>query len=171
MTINEAVTNLSAYPEIVLIYFGATVISPLLLNLIYKQEKRQKFIELLYSIIIYAVAVPGILSASLLLYVMFLLKANILSLDALVYFVPTVSMAAVFFIISRKARFSDLPGFGRLSGLMLMLLAVYAVIFILYQLRFHIVFFGSFSHLLMLGAGLFVLFKIGMTRMKRNKNR
>jgi len=169
MSLNEAIQNLSSYSLYIVLYFAFCILTTLLLNLFYKKERRSKTIELFYSAMIYATAIPGIFSISLLFYTLLFLKGNILQLDIFSCYLPIISMLAVFVIISRKTDFARLPGFDKLSGLMMILAVIYFVLFFLDRLRFHIMFFGSFEHLLLLGAGLFVLLKIGIRKLKKKK--
>lgn len=111
------------------------------------------------SSIVYLSAIPGMLSASLLFYSLLIAGHDLLKVDAIVYFLPIFSMATAFFLISRKIDLDRLPGFGRLSGLMILLLLVWVGVLCLYRFRFVIGFFSSVESLLLIGLIMFGIFK------------
>lgn len=166
MSINDLLRALGKYKYFILIYFAAIPLFAYLAGLI---DKRQKAMDSFYSILIYMSAIPGMVSATLIFYTMFIVKKNLLNVNLFIYFLPVVSMALVFFIISKKVKFDDLPGFGRLSGLMLMIALTSIVTLFLYRLRFFIGFFASIETLLIAGVVIFVLFKVSFARISGKK--
>lgn len=169
MTLNEALSQLSSYTKETAIYFAILILIAVVFSYLYKPHQRTNYVSYILSTIIYLVSIPGLFSLTLFFYSLLIIKNNLLDLDIVIYYLPIAAMISVFFIIARKADFKDLPGFDRLWGLMLMLFSVYAFIFILFHMRIHIIFFGSLSSLFALGAGLFVLIKIGVWKMKKRK--
>lgn len=115
----------------------------------------------LYSLLVYAACIPGMLGAAITLYLLLFTGGNLLDVNALVTFAPIVAMAATLGIAGRNVEFGPLPGFGRLSGLMTMLGLTFAVLFALSRTRIWIVFGGSVLLLGALGASVFALLKWG----------
>lgn len=114
-----------------------------------------------YSVLVYLACVPGMLAAVLVGYSLFFTRENLLDASVLSHFLPLVSMAATLLIIRRKVDFRDLPGFGRLSGLMLLIALSFVIALAIDRTR---IFFGAFirvEHLFLLAAGVFILLKTG----------
>lgn len=115
----------------------------------------------LYSLVIYAACIPGMLAATMTLYLLLFLRSNLLEANALLTFAPIVSMACTLGIAGRNVDFGPLPGFGRLSGLMAMLSLTFVVLFALSRTSIWLVFGGSAMMLVGAGAFVFALLKWG----------
>ncbi|MCX4027715.1 hypothetical protein H0A36_21120 [Endozoicomonas sp. SM1973] len=105
-------------------------------------------------------SIPGIISFSLIFYTLFIIRGNLLEVNALIYFLPVVSMVLVFVQVARKTDFEHLPGFGRLSGLMLMMLLTCIVVLVLQRFHFFVGFIASIESLIVIAIIIFTLFKI-----------
>ena len=92
-----------------------------------------------------------------------------LALDLLVYVLPILSMIATLLVVHKAVDFRDIPGFNRLSGLMLMIGASFLIAFILDRFRIIVLFRGSLLSLLAIAGGAFVLLKIGGRMLFRRK--
>ncbi len=114
-----------------------------------------------YAVLVYLAAVPGMFAAVLLAYSLFFTRRDLLSVNAIAYFLPLISMAITLVLIRRRVSFDDVPGFGKLSGLMMMLGASFALALLIDKTRIFFGFFGTIDHLLLLVAGIFVLIKVG----------
>jgi hypothetical protein len=76
----------------------------------------------LHAACIYAACIPGMFSVVLTVYALFFRNLDLLGVNVLVYFLPIASMAATLLSTRRAVQsFDEVPGFGRLSGLMIML--------------------------------------------------
>jgi len=118
-----------------------------------------------YSALMYATCIPGVLAIVLCGYSIVLQRADILKVNVLVYFLPIISMMFTIGIINRAVRMVDIPGFKRLSGFMLMIGITFIVVFILQKLFIGVLFFGTIQSLLLLFVILFVVIKIGWDRL------
>ena len=70
-------------------------------------------------------------------------------------------MAATLLLIRRVADFRRLPGFDRLSGLVVLIAATFALLLAISKTRIWILFGGSIVYLAVLAAALFALLKWG----------
>jgi hypothetical protein len=113
----------------------------------------------LYAILVYAACIPGMFAATVTLYLLLFVNANLLDVNALVTFLPIASMAATLAIAGRNVDFGPLPGFGRLSGLMVTLGLTFVTLFALSRTRLWVVFGGSVFLLIAIGAFVFALLK------------
>ena len=115
----------------------------------------------LYSTLVYATCTPGTFGAIVTLYLVLFAGENLLDVNALVTIGPIVSMAITLAIAGRNVEFGPLPGFGRLSGLMVVLALTFGILFALSRTRIWLVFGGSMFLLAALGAFVFALLKWG----------
>lgn len=125
----------------------------------------------LFAGLVYMVAIPGMLATVLTAYVLFFLGGDLLQLDILVYFAPILTMVLTLALIARTTPLSNVPGFGRIGGLMLMLGAAFAMALILQKTRIWVVFVGGIGTLLVIGLVLFVVMRVGASRLFGDKER
>jgi hypothetical protein len=110
----------------------------------------------LYGVLVYVACVPGIGAAVLTAYTLFFTRESLL-----VYVVPVVSMGVTLPLIRRNVSFDDVPGFDRLSGLMVLIALTFAVVLAIRKTFIGILFGASLTTLLAIGAGVFALLKWG----------
>lgn len=112
-----------------------------------------------YSVLVYLAAVPGMVSLVILGYSLFFARENLLDQDLLTTFGPLLTMVATLVLVRRKVSFSDVPGFGRLSGLLTLVALSFAAALAIDRTRIFVGFFGSIDRLLLLAAGVYVVFQ------------
>lgn len=123
----------------------------------------------LYSIFVYLACLPGIGAAVLTGYTLFFTGENLLEKDLLVYLLPVVSMAATLALIAKNVSFDDIPGFDRLSGLMVLIGVSFALVLAVRKTWIGLFFGGSIATLFLLGAGLFALLRWGSRALFRSR--
>lgn len=148
MTIQQLIDLLGSHPKLILSYFVIIVIISLIGLLFITPNNYSKSIGYIYSVLIYAVAIPGLLSIILLLYNFFFLKANMLSLDLSIYFVPLIAMILTLVIINRTVHTSQIPGFDKLSGLFFLIMITFIITYILQRMFFGVFFIGKIQYLI-----------------------
>lgn len=164
MTVNDFMALLDRHALILLGYFTLLPVLSLITGLVYRRERELTLGDYLYSTLIYLSGIPGILALTLTFYTLFVSRTNLMEVSLILYFVPVISMIAVFILIHRKTDFGHLPGFERLSGLMLLIAIVCIATLFLYRLRIYMVFFGSMQSLLIAGIVLFIIFRIAVRK-------
>ena len=161
MSVNDLIDLSANYRAWLLGYFLALPVLTMLVAAALNSLQNTRIIDYCLSMFIYFSAIPGMFSASLIFYSLFIAGHDLLKVDAVVYFLPIISMGSIFYLIGRKTDFDHLPGFGRLSGLMILLILVWIGVLCLYRFRFVIGFFSSVQSLIVIGLILFFIFKFG----------
>jgi hypothetical protein len=160
MTPREWIDWIAAQQLPVGIYLLALPVLALLLGFLHQRgignESPWKYF---YAVLVYAACIPGMFAATITLYLLLFLNANLLDVNALVTLAPIASMGATLAIAGRNVDFGPLPGFGRLSGLMITLGLTFGVLFALSRTRLWIVFGGSIFLLIAIAAFVFALLK------------
>ena len=124
----------------------------------------------LYSVLVYLVCVPGMFAGVLTAYALFISRENLLDVNPLVYFLPIVSMIVTLILVRKAVSFDEVPGFDRLSGLMIMVGCSFAVALAIQKTNIWVVFGGSIERLFLLAAGVFALLKWGTYMLFRRRD-
>jgi hypothetical protein len=114
-----------------------------------------------YSVLVYLSCLPGVFAGVLTAYALFFTRENLLDVSLLVYILPIVSMIVTLVLIRKRVSFDEVPGFDRLSGLMVMIGCSFAIALVIQKTRIFIFFGGSIERLLGLAIGVFALLKWG----------
>ncbi len=115
----------------------------------------------LYAALVYLVCVPGMFAGVLTAYTLFFSRESLLDVSLLVYFLPIASMIVTLALIRKSVSFEEVPGFDRLSGLMVMVGCSFAIALAIQKTNIWIFFGGSLERLFILAAGIFALLKWG----------
>ena len=125
----------------------------------------------IYATMVYMACLPGVLSAVLLGYTLFFTRESLLDVNLLVYILPIVSMTVTLALISRSVSFDDIPGFDRLSGLILVITITFILALGIQKTRIWLFFGGSYLALLILLGALFLLLNVGFSKLFRSRRR
>ncbi|MCP4109237.1 MAG: DUF4124 domain-containing protein [Desulfobacteraceae bacterium] len=125
--------------------------------------------QYIYSFFVYSVCIPGMFACVLIFYSLFFIEQNLLTVNIFIYFLPVVSMVATLALINRNAVLSKLPGVDQLFALMTILFISFSAAFALQRTRIWIFFGGSFISLIVITLILFIILKLSMNKLFRQK--
>ena len=131
MTLQQLFDYALANPANVLFYFALIPFAALLAGWMEREEGHLPPWNYMYSTLIYLVAVPAILSVAYTIYRWLFERNSIMDANLLLQILPVASMLLTFFIVKRNVRIDALPGFDRLGGLVLIISAAMAIMFVL----------------------------------------
>ncbi|MCX6904102.1 MAG: hypothetical protein NTW03_11640 [Verrucomicrobia bacterium] len=123
-----------------------------------------------YSVLVYLACVPGLFAAVLTGCALFMSRENLLDVNPLVYFLPVISMIVTLVLLRKNVSFEQVPGFDRLSGLMVMIGCSFALALAVQKTNIWIFFGGSIEKLFLLAAGVFALLKWGTYSLFRRRD-
>lgn len=115
----------------------------------------------LYAVVVYLVCVPGMLAAVVTAYMLFFTRENLLDVNLLVYILPIVSMVVTLLIMRASVPFDAVPGFDRLSGLMVMIAVSFGIALAIQKTGIWVVFGASIQMLFAMAVFVFLLLKWG----------
>ncbi len=167
MSINDLIDVAARHPLALLLAMGPLPIAAWALGVIAGSEGERSPWKYIYSVLVYAACVPGIFAGVLTAYNLFLIRSNLLQVNLLVYGLPIVVMILTLVIIGKSVDTSRIPGFDRLSGLMLVIGISFAVALFIVKMRIWILFGSSIATLFLLAAAAFVLLKWGSHKLFR----
>lgn len=169
MTIDDLLRAAGRYPWHVLAVFVAPPLLALVTGGIHRTRARGAAAPYrhVYGALIYAVTIPGMLAAVLTGYGLFFLRADLRTVPILLYFLPIASMLATWALVRSRVDLDRVPGFERLSALMLAVALCFALAFAVNRLFFGVLFFGSWQGLLVAAGVFFVLLRTAFRRVLR----
>lgn len=122
-----------------------------------------------YAVLVYASCVPGVGAAILTGYTLFFTHENLLDKNLLVYVLPVVSMVVTLVLIRKNVSFDDVPGFDRLSGLMIVIGVTFTLLLAIRKTFIGIFFGASLLTLVAIGAFLIALLQWGTHALFRGR--
>ena len=167
MTLKDFFDLIGDNPVWILVYFTMIPITAFLAGIFGKGEGHLTPWKQLYSTLIYMVAIPGIFAITLSIYFFLFERRSILDTDVYNQIVPVGSMLLTLLLIRKNVNMERIPGFGKVSGLMMMIFATLALMWGLDRTRIYVVAFTRMPFYYVLGifAGLFLMVRFGWRRM------
>lgn len=167
MTLKEFFELIGDNPTSVLGYFIFIPICALIAGIMGKNEGHLSPWKYFYSTLIYLVAVPGIFSIALNVYKFLFDRGSALDADIYFQILPIISMVVTFLIIRKNVSLELIPGFRNLTGLLVMIFAVFALMWGLDRTRIFMVAFVNipFYFVLLIFIALLLVVKFGWDRL------
>lgn len=163
MTIQDLIDWFNGNHYITLGYFAIIILLTVIVVSIINTNNA-KALKYVMSAIVYAVTIPGVLAVILVLYALLMQRSNILNVGIVTYFVPIVAMVITLMILNKKVLMRNIPGFDKLSSLILMIGIAFGIIFILQKTYFGVLFIGGFTQLIMVFAVVLIILKVAWSR-------
>jgi len=164
MTLQDLFDLLSENTIVVFTFIICVPLTALLANYLSGKSAASAPWNYLYSGLIYLAAIPGIFVLTLLAYLFLFERINVLELDIFLHILPIFSMIATLMIIRKKVNLDLIPGFGKLSALLSMILVVLIILWVLDRTRLWVVTFLPFQFALLIFAVLLIVFLWGWRR-------
>ncbi|HOY16808.1 MAG TPA: hypothetical protein PLC89_05940 [Haliscomenobacter sp.] len=161
MTLRDLLIYVGNHPESVVLYFAILPIAALLLAWIAGVEGRNSPWNYLYSAIIYLSAVPGIFALSLNVYIFLFERGSIMNLDVYTQLLPILSMILTLGIVRRNVDLSYVPGFGKLSGLLMLIGATIGLMWLVDRTRIYAIVSMPFSVVILVFVVLMLVLRFG----------
>ncbi len=163
MTARELLEIAGREPAVLLAIFALPPLLALILGLLHGRGlgARSPW-KYFYAALVYLACVPGMFAVVLTAYTLFFVRGNLLDVNLAVYALPILSMLATLVLIRRRVSFDAIPGFDRLSGLLLTVAVCFAVALAIEKTRLLVLFGGSIFSMLVIALVLFLLARWGM---------
>ena len=163
MTLQDLIDWLATHSVYVLYYFSTILVLAVIVSAMVNR-KSIDHLKYIMSALVYAVTVPGVLALLLVLYHFLILRNSLLQVSILSYFLPIVVMALTLWILNRKVKMAKLPGFTRLSSLIVMIFISFFILFVLQRSYFGVFILGGFTQLLVVFAIILLVMKVAWAR-------
>ncbi|MCB9080538.1 MAG: hypothetical protein H6555_02385 [Lewinellaceae bacterium] len=123
MTLKDLFDYISEHPAFVVGFFALLPVLALMLGGLGRRGQESPW-NYLYSGIIYGAAVPGLFAVTLNVYQFLFERQSVMNMDLFTQVLPILSMIFTLAIIRKNIDMRYIPGFDKLSGLMMMITAV-----------------------------------------------
>lgn len=165
MTLQELIQVCSANPTIILFCFTAIPLSAGLAMIFGNGQGHLSPWKYLYGFLVYASAIPGIFAITYNIYLFLFERRAIGEANILFQILPIISMMATLYLIRKNVSFDRIPGFDKISGLIMILTSLIA--FMWFLEKTHIIAFTiiPFSYLVIGFIVLLVLIRFGWSRL------
>ncbi|MDX1910361.1 MAG: hypothetical protein SFV22_02685 [Saprospiraceae bacterium] len=166
MTLRELFDYLNDNPLSVVAYFSLVLFTALLAGMMGKGEGHLTPWKYLYSALVYLVCVPGIFAAALAVYLFLFEKGgSIFNVNLLTQVLPVAAMIVTLAIVRRNVAFGDIPGFGRLTDLIMTIFTVFVLMYFLNRLHLVAWVYVPVQWLLLIVIGLLLMVRFGLKRL------
>lgn len=164
MTLKDFFDLLGDNPFYIVAYFSLIPFTALLALLMGRGEGHLSPWKYLYSILIYGVCVPAIFAITLSVYLFLFERRSILDTDVLTQILPVVSMVATLLLISKNVPLDRIPGFEKISGLIMMITAAFAFMWFIDRTRIFAFTYIPFQYVILIFIGLLIVIRFGWSR-------
>lgn len=165
MTIQEIISLINANPRPIITYYLVIIAIAIIASILVSRDNYKAPFTYLFSAIVYAVSIPGLMSIILILYGFFFQKINFLQVNLVSYFLPLTVLIAIFVLLNKAVRLKNIPGFGRISGLFIVILISMFIAYVLQKMFFGIIFFGSFQTLIIIFLIILVVIRLAWNKL------
>ncbi len=131
MTLGDCFEAIGNNPSWILFYFLAIPLVAFLAWIFGKEEGTATPWNYLYSLLAYFTTLPGIFAITLNVYLFLFERQSVFDANIYTQILPILSMILTLYLIRRNVCFEDIPGFGKLSGLVMILTALIAFMWVL----------------------------------------
>ena len=167
MTLQDFFNLLAENPFWIVAYFLLIPFTALLAGILGKGEGHLDPWRYLYSTLIYLVCVPGIFAVTLSVYVFIFERRSIFQTDIYTQILPVVSMIATLLLIRRNVDLNHIPGFDKITGLIMMITAVFAFMWVLDKTHIWVVSYVPFWQGILIFIGLLMVIRWGWGKMAK----
>lgn len=165
MTLQDFFQKITENPSYIIFFFTIIPVTALLAGWLGKDEGHISPWKYLYSTLIYLVSVPGIFAVTLSIYFFLFERRSIMQTDIFVQILPIISMVATLLIIKRNVKLEYIPGFDKLSGLIMMISATLAIMWFIDRTRIIAFTFIPFQYVILIFIVLLIMIRFGWKRL------
>ena len=164
MTLGEFFEMIGHNPTIVLFYFLALPLTAILAGVLGKGEGHLNPWKYLYSGVIYLVSIPGIFAVTLNIYLFLFERRSVMDANIYTQVLPIILMFITFWIISKNVSFDEIPGFQKISGLIMVIVGVLFIMWILEKTHIIAITFMPFYYVVLIFIVLFLVIRYGLKK-------
>lgn len=168
MTLKDFIELLAANPFYILAFFILIPVTALIAGILGKNEGHISPWKYLYTALIFLICIPGIFAVTLNIYLFLFEKRSVFESDIYTQVLPIIAMVATLLLIKNNVSLDKIPGFGKLSGLIMMIAG--SIIFMWFIDRARIIIFSYLpvQHLLGIFVIVFAVIWFGWTKFMKS---
>lgn len=171
MTLGDFLNMLSGEPITTTMYFAALPLSAALALLLNNGKGHLSPWKYFYTIIVFGACIPGIFSVTLSIYQFLFGHRDILQANLYTQIMPVVSMFLTLFLVNRSVDFRQVPGFDKLSSLIIVLISIFTLMWIVDRTHIYSIVRMPFSAVVFIVGGSILVLLFMMKRFFNKPNR
>jgi hypothetical protein len=164
MTLNDLFQFLSENPVYTVGYLVAIPIFAGILGILADDKSGKDPWRYIYMLILYMISIPGIFAITLLIYTFMFEQRSIYDIDLITHFLPIVSMVVTVLVTKRYVNLDDIPGFDKLTGMIMMITVVLILLWILDKTRIIVFTYLPFIYVILILVALLFIFRLGLKK-------
>lgn len=165
MTLQEFFDILSANPAMVLFYLVSLPVTAYVICVLSKGEGHLDPWKYIHSALIYLACIPGIFALTLNVYLFVFERQSIMETNIYTQILPILTMFFTLLFISKNVPLKSIPGFEKVSGLMLILIAMFFLMWGLEKTRIIIFSYLPIYWVFAIVIGFLVIIRYGTKKM------
>ncbi|MCC6814894.1 MAG: hypothetical protein IT267_00615 [Saprospiraceae bacterium] len=165
MTLQQLFDLVQNQPQYALYFFTGIPILSLIIGWVSEPNSYQQPWNVLFAFLIYASAIPGLFAITLNIYFFIWERGSIMNTELLLRFLPILSMIATLIIIRRFCSFDEIPGFDKLSGLMIIIGTLLAMMWILDRTHIYVFTYMPFYYVLIILISGIILIRLSLKKL------
>ncbi len=167
MTVQELFSFVGENPYYVLYYFIALPIIAGIIGMLGSDKCDQSPWKELFMIVIYAVMLPGVFALFFNLYVFLFDRTSIMNFDIFFQILPVISMVITLLVVRKYVEFDAIPGFGKISGLIMVISAMILILYFVDRFRIIAITYMPFQYLILIVIALLIAMNFGIKKLFR----
>lgn len=165
MTLGDFFRICTDNPSVLIFYFVAVPLTAALAGIFGRREGHLSPWKYLYTVLVYLSCVPGIFSITLSVYQFLFERQSIYDTNMYTQVLPVISMIMTLWLIKSNVALSDVPGFGRLSWLLVIIAIVLAIMWVVDRTYFLSITLVPFTYIIVILIAIFVLLRIALRKL------
>jgi len=167
MTLGDLFNLLSENPSVILFYFISVPLTAFLAYVFGKGDGNISPWKYLYSVLVFLVCIPGIFAITLSIYLFFFERISIMETNVFTQILPVLSMIATLVLIKKNVCFEDIPGFGKITGLIMVIAALLILMWVFDKTHIIAITFMPFYYVIIIFVVLLVAIRFGTKMMMK----
>ncbi len=164
MTLRAFFDLVAENPFYLLVFFLLLPFTAILAGWLGREEGYLSPWKYLYSFLVYAVSVPGIFALTLNIYLFLFERQSIWDLNLYTQVLPIASMIATLLTIKKNVSLDAVPGFDRLSGLLIVIFVTLCILWFIDRTRIFVFSYLPVSLAFLIFLGLLLALMFGVRR-------
>jgi len=169
MTLQQLLEYIGQHPAWVIFFFCIIPFAAFLWGVLAKGEGHLPPWNYLYSAMIYLVAVPGIFAITLFIYQFLFENQSILDTRIFTQIIPVISMIVTILIIRKNVDLKEVPGFDKLSGLIIVITATLGIMWFIDRTRILVFSYLRIEWVILIFIALLLIIRFGWRRITGTK--
>jgi hypothetical protein len=164
MTLNELFNFLSENPAYTLTFLITIPALSGIIGILADDHAGKDPWRYFYMLLLYLISIPGIFAFTLLIYSFLFERKSVYDIDLITHVLPIISMILTVWLTRRMVNLDDIPGFGKLRGLFMMIATALILLWVLDKTRIVLFSYLPFIYVLLILIVLLLIFRLGLKK-------